>query len=50
MCLDFRLAGDNRPDNAGRLEVFYNDTWGTVCYRGFDNIDAQVACYALGFR
>jgi len=26
-----RLAGDNRPPNAGRLEIHYN-TWGTVCY------------------
>jgi len=44
-----RLAGDNSLRNAGRLEIFYNDTWGSVCSNGFDNKDAQVACNMLGF-
>jgi hypothetical protein len=33
----------------GRLEVFHNGTWGTVCSYGFDDADARVACYSLGF-
>ena len=44
-----RLAGYNRPPNVGRLEIYYNDTWGTVCDNGFDDRDAQVACYMLGY-
>jgi len=51
-CLDdvsVRLAGGNRPFNAGRLEIRYRAVWGTVCDDDFDNADAAVACYMLGF-
>jgi len=44
-----RLVGGTRPE-VGRLEVFHNGTWGTVCDDQFTNIAAGVACYAAGHR
>ena len=42
-----RLAGSGLPYE-GRLEVYYNGVWGTVCDDYFDNVDATVACKSLG--
>ncbi|XP_052276796.1 deleted in malignant brain tumors 1 protein-like isoform X2 [Dreissena polymorpha] len=43
---DIRLA--NGGNDHGRLEVYYNKQWGTVCMRGFDYNDARTVCRILG--
>ena len=45
---DVRLAG-GLSSNQGRVEICYNNQWGTVCDNSFNNIDARVVCRQLGF-
>ena len=41
------MGGSSR--NEGRVEVFHNQQWGTICNRGWDLIDATIMCRMLAY-
>lgn len=47
--IQLRLAGEKRKHNEGRVEVFYEGEWGTVCDDDFNIHAAQVVCKELGY-
>ena len=52
-CAGFRLEfvpSRINSSSSGHLEVFYNSEWRRVCSAGFGNIDANVACRAMGHK
>uniref|UniRef100_A0A3B4XME1 SRCR domain-containing protein n=1 Tax=Seriola lalandi dorsalis TaxID=1841481 RepID=A0A3B4XME1_SERLL len=45
LCLGVRLAGSTRC--SGRVEIYHNDAWGTVCNNNWDVNAAKVVCKNL---
>ncbi|XP_076005875.1 lysyl oxidase homolog 2A [Genypterus blacodes] len=47
--IQLRLVGEKRKHYEGRVEVYYNGEWGTVCDDDFSIHAAHVTCRELGF-
>lgn len=42
-----RIAGGGRR---GRVEIFHQGSWGTICDDDWDNLDASVVCRMMGYN
>ncbi|XP_021369811.1 deleted in malignant brain tumors 1 protein-like [Mizuhopecten yessoensis] len=47
--INIRLVNGSNDDN-GRVEVYHNDSWGTICDDGWTSADSKVVCRQLGYR
>ena len=45
---DVRIV-DGSNEFRGRVETCINGQWGTICDDGWDNNDATVVCFQLGY-
>ena len=43
-----RLIGTSMP-HIGRLEIFYNNEWGSICFDNFSAPEGHVACKEMGY-
>ena len=45
---DLRFAGYGSTVLWGRVEIYLNNQWGTICDSGFGIREAEVACKQMG--
>nr|XP_034333604.1 scavenger receptor cysteine-rich type 1 protein M130-like isoform X7 [Crassostrea gigas] len=45
-CIPVRLSG-GYSNKEGRVEVFMNNVWGTICDAGWDSVDTRIVCNTL---
>lgn len=47
---DVQVVGEtNSGGVVGRLEIYLDEAWGTICSTGFNQYAANAACRELGF-
>ncbi|XP_071504915.1 neurotrypsin-like [Diadema antillarum] len=47
---EIRLSGSSSTPTYGLLQIYHDNSWGSVCRDGWYSIDSQVACRELGYQ